>query len=191
MKKRAVAEGVPSATALSLSGEPGGFALAGRAACSAGAPFLFAKRNGGKKRRRGELLVPLSTPLQKGGLFGGRPILAGYNAFRIGGKPGIGHAMFWKYRCSRMKAGMRFGGVQRGVSPLWAFFLTAFFAKKAVLPPSRRPARRAHLRRGPCRAGHPSGEDTPPGGSPKTDRPPAGNSCRGLFAVTNRVRSAL
>ncbi|OUQ22449.1 hypothetical protein B5E80_13795 [Flavonifractor sp. An135] len=134
MKKRAVAEGVPSATALLLSGEPGGFALAGRAACSAGAPFLFAKRNGGKKRRRGELLVPLSTPLQKGGLFGGRPILAGYNAFRIGGKPGIGHAMLWKYRRSGMKAGMRLGEVQRGVSPPLGFLSHRFLCKESGAP---------------------------------------------------------
>ncbi len=38
------------------------------------APDFFSwKRNRGKKRRRGELLVPLSTLLQKGGLFMGPP----------------------------------------------------------------------------------------------------------------------
>ena len=121
----------------------GGVALAGRASCADSARFLFSKRNRGKKRRRGELLVPLSTPLQKGGLLGAAPFLPQYNAFRIGGKPGIGHARLRKYRRSGMNAGERFGGVQRGVSPLWAFFPTAFFAKKAVLPPSRQPARQA------------------------------------------------
>ena len=35
--------------------------------------FFSRKRNREKKRRRGELLVPLSTPLQKGGLFMGPP----------------------------------------------------------------------------------------------------------------------
>ena len=132
-----------------ISGEPGGFALAARAAYPAGTRFLFTEKKPGKeKAERGTSRSPLHSP-PKGRPFGGPPILAGYNAFRIGGKPGIGHAMLWKYRRRRMKAGMRFGGVQRGVSPLWAFFPTAFFAKKAVPRPGRTPARRAHPHRGP------------------------------------------
>ena len=86
-----------------------------RASYADSAPFLSRKEMGKKKEGGGELLVP--SPPQKGGLLGGRPILAGYNAFRIGGKPGIGHAKLWKYRRSRMKAGMRFGGVRGGIPP--------------------------------------------------------------------------
>ena len=105
-------------------------------------PISFLEKKPGKeKKERGTSRSPLHSP-PKGRPFMGPPILPGYNAFRIGGKPGIGHAALWKYRRSRMKAGMRFGGVQRGVSPLWAFFPTAFFAKKAVPCPGRTPARR-------------------------------------------------
>ncbi len=42
-----------------------------------------------------------------------------------------------------IKPSSALGGVQRGQRPLCAFFPTAFFAKKAVLPLSKRPARRA------------------------------------------------
>ena len=131
-----------------------------------GPDFFSRKRNRGKKRRRGELLVPLSTPLQKGGLFRGPPHLwvqiygffCGnrlsqievtclawqYNTFLIGGTLRSNGAELGKFHRSGTLARMRIGGSAEGAAPPSALsFPPLSLAKKAVLPPSRRPVRRA------------------------------------------------
>ena len=139
-----------------------------------GPDFFSRKRNRGKKRRRGELLVPLSTPLQKGGLFRGPPHLwvqiysffcgnrlsqmgvtclaRQYNTLLIGGKlrsDGTAPAQFLR---RRTLARLRIGGSAKGAAPPLRFLSYRFLWQRKRCP---------RWVSGPSRAGGPRGERTP------------------------------
>ena len=92
-------------------------------------PISFRKKKWGKeKTERGTSRSPLHSPPK------GRPF-QGAAPFEV---------LTYGFFCGiRPLAGLRIGGSAEGVSPLCAFFPTAFFAKKAVPPLGKRPARRA------------------------------------------------
>ena len=118
--------------------------------------FFSRKRNRGKKRRRGELLVPLSTPLQKGGLLRGPPhflavtcSFCGYlSCMAVQRFPHRRKAWFKWHRTGAIPPQQKFspvahwGECRGGSAPSALSFPPLSLAKKAVLPPSRRPVRR-------------------------------------------------
>ena len=155
------------------SGQPGIIALAGRAACSAGAPLSLQRKRWERKPRGGipPSGLPQNAPRPPSGCGGiSLPWRGQFQAFRLSGK-----------RCTLPiwggpRKGRPFGGEWRGERevPLSFFSFPGFFSRKEIgRCPRRTPARRAHLRRGPCRAGRPSGEDTTPG-NPRQEIPAGG-----------------
>ena len=118
--------------------------------------FFSRKRNRGKKRRRGELLVPLSTPLQKGGLLRGPPhflavtcSFCGYLfCMAVQRFPHRRKAWFKWHQAGAILPQQNFsrdahwGECRGGSAPSVLSFPPLSLAKKAVLPPSRRPVRR-------------------------------------------------
>ena len=118
------------------------FVLAGWAAYPAGTRFLFSKRNRGKKRRRGELLVPLSTPLQRTAISGAA-LIAGVQRF-----PDRRKAWNWPRRTLEIlpqkneSRGAFWGSPEGGIPPL-GFLSHRFLCKESGAPAEQaaRPAR--------------------------------------------------
>ena len=141
-----------------------GFALAARAAysarapCTGGARFLFAEKKPGKeKAERGTSRPPLHSP-PKGRPTGGRPnkgqkppvfavtcLAWQYNAFLIGRKlPPKWHRTGAIPPQRKFSPVAHWGECRGGSAPSALSFPPLSLAKKAVLPPSRRPVRRGH-----------------------------------------------
>ena len=143
---------------LRVPSQAGEFLRSPRGALTQRGPDFFSrKRNRGKKRRRGELLVPLSTPHQKGGLLKGAAPFCGcgppvfavtclawqYNAALIGGQLGSnGNRLVQSHR-SRTLAGVRIGGSAEGATPPLRFLSHRFLWQR---------------KRCPVRGGRPCGE---------------------------------
>ena len=135
----------------------GDFALAARAPCAGGARFLFAEKKPGKeKAERGTSRSPLHSPPKGRPFNGAAPFFAvtdslcGYlSCMAVQRFPHRRKAWFKWHRTGAIPPQQKFspvahwGECRGGSAPSALSFPPLSLAKKAVLPPSRRPARRA------------------------------------------------